>query len=111
MDNNKSWTLLAKGAEPDDIDNAMELNASISEDELNRGVWWEKMKSSKLTKLVIINFENISYTEQEKFARLLKDRRVGTNKLPEDIRIVIPVSNNADINPDIAKLCLIWDVH
>ncbi len=61
---------------PSDVENAFELNVSISEDELNRGVWLEKIKAKKMTKLLVVNMENISYTEQEKFARLLKDRRV-----------------------------------
>ena len=58
--------------------------------------------------LVITDIENVSFEKQQNFVNLIKNRRLGQYKLPQNIQIIIPVKNKNKIIPDITKLSLVW---
>ncbi len=108
MENNRDWALILEGAREEEIGEGLRIDARISEEELNRGGYKEKIKEAE--KIIIANMDKVGYNEQEKFMSLLKDRRLNGQKLPEKVQVIIPVGYGADIAPTLDRVCLRWKV-
>jgi len=77
---------------------------------LSLGEWQNKFKcyDKSHSYLVITDMEDLSFEKQQNFVCLIKNRRLGQYKLPQNMQIIIPVKNKDKILPDIKKLSLVW---
>jgi len=101
---------------PDNIDEAIIIDARISIDELN-GVYdgdkyivplWYKDFSINNKKIIIIkNLDLIDKKEQLKFKELLKNRKIGEFEISKNVPIIVTLKDkNSSINETIFTLVL-----
>ncbi len=107
--NNKNWPLIVVGVVSDDFKNAYHIPAIIEEDDLYRKTNWERQLSDKDI-LLIDGMDDISLSEQEKFVPLIKNKRIGSFQLPDNVQIVMPVRDKANLSAKICSLSLVWEV-
>lgn len=103
LKDNKEWPLVIVNAKAGDFADATIIPSSIAANDLYTG-----FESKPL--LLIEELDNISEQEQEKFISLLKDRRMGSSKLPRDVQIIIPVKSKNSLSKKIQSLCLFWEL-
>ena len=112
MQNNSLNSLIVVGCLDINEKYVIKLDAKIDERELfTSAQLYHNVKNIPTNEpryIVIENIENITFEEQQKFNRLLKDRRIGTYKLPKNISVIILVKEIHVIAPNLKKLCLIW---
>lgn len=113
VESNVAWPLVVGGATARDFSGPV-MPATISPRDLNVGNWVAELHQigAGATRLVMIidGMDNIGARAQEKFVRLLKDRRAGMHKLPDNVQIVIPVKSTAALSREILKLALVYNV-
>ena len=103
LKNNKYWPLLIVCADIQKSDDTSIIPATISERDLHTDMLVIKPY------LLIEGLDAISKQEQEKFITLLKDRRTGLRKLPDNVQILIPVKAKENLSQKILDLVLIWN--
>lgn len=112
--NNPLQPIMIIGYQPDNWDNAVYIMGNTDERELHIPSLWHKELDNKAAKgrthLIVADLEKVSKEEQNKFAGLLKDRRAGNYKLPNNAQIIIPVNDKNKISAKIQSLCLVWEV-
>ncbi|MDR1337736.1 MAG: hypothetical protein LBJ73_01760 [Rickettsiales bacterium] len=106
---NTKWPLVIVGAIAADFD-APVMPAIIPERDLNTGGWVGELIDMRAARMVIGGLDKLSDTQQQKFARLLKDRRAGTRRMPDNIQIIILVESANVLSKQIRDLCLVWNV-
>lgn len=104
LNSNTTWPLIVVGAAAQPAPNATIIPATISERDLHTDTLVIKQF------LVIDGLDQISTKQQEKFIKLLKDRRTGMRKLPLDTRIIIPITDANKLAHNIKQLALIYHV-
>jgi hypothetical protein len=109
LENNRRWPLIITGAAAEDF-NAPIMPAAISPRDLNAGDWIAELVRLAADRLVIDGLEELAPDSQEKFITLLKDRRAGLHKLPEDVQIIIPARSADELSKEIKNLSLIYNV-
>lgn len=113
VESNPTWPLIIVGASVGDFE-GVGMPAKISPRTLNNGRWVKDLgkMGAGLTRfaLVIDGVDEIGVRAQEKFIRLLKDRRAGMYKLPDNVQIIMPVKSLARVSPDLCKLSIIYNV-
>jgi len=114
MENNRAWPLVIGGAMASDIRDAAVMPATISVRDLNTGEWVAELETLGRGRdwfpMVIDGLDKLTPAAQEKFIRLVKDRRAGIYKLPKNIQIIIPVKNISRVSQEIQKLALVYNV-
>lgn len=114
MENNHRWPLVIGGATASDIRGGAVMPANISVRDLNTGEWVAELeimgRGRDWFPMVIDGLDKLTSASQEKFIRLVKDRRAGIYKLPNNIQIIIPVKDIARVSQEIQKLALIYNV-
>lgn len=113
LESNTRWPLLIGGAAASDFAGPV-MPATISPRDLNTGNWVGELGDlgAGMDRLVMIidGMDKLTPRAQEKFIRLIKDRRGGMHKLPDNVQIVIPVKNVNSISDQIKRLALIYNV-
>ncbi len=113
LESNMRWPLLIGGAAASDFVGPV-MPATISPRDLNTGNWVGELgdMGAGMARLVMIidGMDKLTPRGQEKFIRLIKDRRGGMRKLPDNVQIVIPVKNVELISDQIKRLALIYNV-
>jgi len=112
--NNAYNPLIVVGNFEPDSENCVFLMAGCDERELHIPGGWhlelqQKAAQSKVL-LVIAGLDCIAAEKQQKFAGLLKDRRAGNYKLPDNAQIVIPVADKNALSKRILALSLLWEI-
>lgn len=102
LQSNTKWPIIIVGMVANPAPNATIISATISERDLNTNPMVIKQN------LVIDGLDKIPNPDQAKFITLLKDRRIGTHKIPMSTRIIIPVLSADKISEKIKKLVLIY---
>jgi len=105
--------VIVDGATAKDFNEFPTIPADISVQELNnydgKATWIKKITSLKKTSrtlLVISGMDTVSVAEQEKFIPLLKDRYVDAYLLPDNVQVVMPVSNLKKVSPKIREFSI-----
>lgn len=110
---NTTWPLVIGGVSARDFDGPR-MPATISPRDLNDGRWVQELcqMGVGMTRLVMVidGLDEIGPRAQEKFIRLLKDRRAGIYKLPDNVQIIMPVKSVARVSPVLCKLSIIYNV-
>lgn len=110
---NTYWPLIVGGASVRDFDGPV-MPATISPRDLNTGNWVAELRQigagMETLRVIIDGMDNIGVRAQEKFIRLVKDRRAGMFKLPDNVQIVIPVKSVENVSPALRRLAIIYDV-
>lgn len=104
LKSNTKWPLIIVGMIAAPAANATIVPADIAERDLHNDTLPIKPY------IVIDGLDTVPAPHQDKFIPLLKDRRIGTRKLPAHIRIVIPVRRGDKLSDEIKKLSLIYNV-
>ncbi len=111
--NNNLNPLIILGNELKEYQNKVEISANIDERFLNLSADWQEELTQKSSQekayCIIIGIEDISLQEQEKFVNLLKNRRAGNYKLPNNAMIIILANNENKISDKIKSLSLMWN--
>lgn len=114
LQNNNKHPLVIAGDVHIDFKDCTSLDAQIDERELHIPANWHNLLTSKAQNkknyLLISGLDTVEYQQQEIFLSLLKDRRADNFKLPENVRIIIPVADKNKLSPRILSLVLVWDV-
>lgn len=114
LKNNSKHPLVVAGDVHIDFKDFTSLDAKMDERELHIPANWHNLLESKAQNkknyLLISGLDTVEYRQQEIFVSLLKDRRAGNFKLPENIQIIIPVADKNKLSPRILSLVLVWDV-
>lgn len=110
---NRYWPLIIGGAGASDL-GGLVMPATISVRDLNTGKWVDELRviaaDQKNVVMAIDGMDTLTPRAQEKFIGLLKDRRAGTRKLPDNVQIVIPVKSVDAVAAQIQRLSLIYNV-
>lgn len=114
LESNRSWPLIVSGAGTlRDLRDAPHMPATISVADLNSGEWVHELAQMGAGRshlyMVIDGMDKISLRAQEKFIRLLKDRRAGMYKLPDNVQIIVPVDDMENVAMDIQRLGIVYD--
>ena len=107
--NNRKWPLIIVGGVATDF-NAPILPATISPRDLNICDWVTELVAMNTDQMVIDGLDKLRVSDQQKFITLLKDRRAGLHKLPDNIQIIIPVKFVDKLDKKIKELALVYNV-
>ena len=111
--NNPLQPLVLAGKGTFEGENCLALSATTDERELHIPSGWHKqldlLAQTGKVYLLIEGMGEIAASEQDKFAGLLKDRRAGNYKLPDNAQIIIPVKDIKTLSNKIQTLALVWD--
>ena len=112
--NNPYNPIILVGLSDDVFENTVVLSADIDARELNVTTDWYKkfapFSNAERVCLQICGLDKLEKDEQMKFAGLLKDRRIGSYKLPDNVQIVILADDLVNISERIKSLALVWNV-
>jgi len=110
LNNNPTYPVLIKTEGNLDLDNMVKLPTETPVSELIVPTRWNEkllMKGTdKKIYLCIENIDKISAEEQEKFIPLIKDKRAGNFKLPNNVQIVISAKDFDKVAAQIKKFAL-----
>ena len=105
LKNNTKWPMIVEGVQGADFENAYVMKKDIDERMLyTKGVWLKFLKGKKY--LVLDGIDELVLQEQLKFENLLKNRGVSDSYLPDDVQIVVAVSDVKKLNPKLKEWCL-----
>ena len=93
--------LLIEGAKASDFAEYPHIKAQTSVQELIACI---DAMSGKEGFYVVDGMDVASAEEQENFLPLLKDRQLGSSKLPDKVQILIPVKSTKSVNPYVREL-------
>lgn len=114
LDNNPLHPVILAGCEDLSLPSCVFMPADIAERELFIPSDWSKMLDFEAQNgkayLLIEGLDRLEPAQQNKFCMLLKNRRAGNYKLPDNVRIVIPVTDKSGLSGDILSFSLLWDV-
>ncbi|MBE6453210.1 MAG: hypothetical protein E7012_06980 [Alphaproteobacteria bacterium] len=95
------------------FENTVVLSADIDARELNVTTDWCKkfvpFSNAERVCLQICGLDKLEKDEQMKFVGLLKDRRIGSYKLPDNVQIVVLVDDLGNVSERIKSLVLVWN--
>lgn len=91
-------TLLVVGAEVSDFEEYPFISATISTHEL---IEYVGEMSSDERFLVIRDMDKVPFDEQENFVPLLKNRQILSENLPENVQIIMPVTDEKNISENV----------
>lgn len=112
VNNNPTYPILVQNNESFDMENIFSLPTDISDRELHLPTGWHEQLIAKAQAqsdkiyLTIEQIDNLSLKEQQKFIPLLKDRRAGNFKLPDNVQIIISAKNLQNVAQEIKKYAL-----
>lgn len=114
LDDNYSYPIILSGMEKITLPACVFLPANIDERQLFTHSDWNKKldfaAQNEKAYLLIKGLNKLMPAEQNKFCMLLKNRRAGNYKLPDNVGIIIPVVSKSELSPEILSLSLLWDV-
>lgn len=108
--NNQHLPILVPVDEVGVLNNSMYLPVTIEERELYCPAQWQvnlevRSKVGK-TYLWIADIDSLPQEEQDKFIPLLKDRRVGLFKLPDNVQVIMSAADLHNVSDNIKAYSL-----
>ncbi len=114
LDNNPRHPVILAGNTELSLPSCVFMPADIAERELFIPSDWSKALDFEAQRgkayLLIEGLDKLAPAQQRKFCMLLKNRRAGNYKLPDNVSIVIPVADKSGLSAEILSLSLLWDV-
>lgn len=114
LDDNSFYPIILSGMEKITLPACVSLPANIDERELFMPSEWNKKldfeAQNKKAYLLIEGLDKLAPAQQDKFCMLLKNRRAGNYKLPDNVGIIIPVVSKSMLSQEVLSLSLLWDV-